>query len=726
MNGYGAYMGGGSAVGMQQLAPLAGRGVDIILVLPYKTSAHVRYGDEQNAVSRTLIPPDKNELTQMQAWEKKREEILRSLVASGLHIVPFYSRDRDEVFVKVGIDVQKLREVAEMLQHKIMLKAEYLNAYADYKADYSGRKELGYKDRRILSHLYQPHLDPGEKTQYPRPDAIFRTVDRVHLIDHVIRSKDEGCAGVDTGGLLHDGNLLHYFPLHENRLLAQFEKHWFLAFVTGGKIDDVRNYFGERIALYFLFMSYFSTWLVLPSMVGLGLWVFTIFYQTPDNFASIPFCFFMILCCTLFTPFWKRRCARAAVAWGTLNLQKKLEPSRPEFYGTSRINPVTERVDKFYPWSQRVWKVFFSYTVITVTVLCLSFVVSMLFFLRHLTAGSGGRFLFQCINAIVVEILNDVFTTVARVLTDHENHRTESEYASHLLAKTVVFKFINSYISLYYIAFFKYHSTLFGTPMTCILGPSGQSDCMLDLSQQLGIFIILRLTLQNAIEIGVPYLTMMWRIWREGRQFQASIFSSESAIHLPDMSAAEKQAKMEPYEEFDDMDEILILFGYTTLFAVACPWVPALVLVGVVFECFLDSKKLISIHRRPFPNQARDNEPWDTAFDVFCWLAMATNLAVIVFSSHEFDSWTHWQKMLLFFGMEHAMILTRVICQAILPDVPREVNMLSLKQNAIVHKQTILGGEEEDHEMRQQAMMTSTTGPSVEVFDRDESDEEDG
>lgn len=722
MNGYTGY----TPHGQPPLPALAGRGLDVVMVLPYKTSPYVRYGDEQDAVSRTLTKPKEGELTQMKAWEKKRQEILRSLVASGLHVVPFYSRDRDEVFVKLGIDVQKLREVAEQLQYRIMLKAEYLNAYADYKADYSGRKELMYKDRRILSHLYQPHLEPGEKNQYPRPDAIFRTVDRIHLIDHVIRSKDEGCAGVDTGGLLHDGNILHYFPLHENRLMAQLEKHWFKAFVTGAHIDDVRNYFGERIALYFLFMSYFSMWLVPPALVGLPLWLLSVFEQTPDNMSSIPFCFFMCLCCTLFTPFWRRKCARAAVAWGTLDLSAKLEESRPEFYGTSRINPVTERVDKFYPWSQRIWKVLFSYTVISVTVLCLAFVVCMLFFLRHLTAGSGGRFLFQCINAIVVEILNDVFTTVARVLTDHENHRTETEYASHLLAKTVVFKFINSYISLYYIAFFKYHSTLFGSPLTCISGPTGEPDCLLDLAQQLGIFIVLRLTLQNAIEVGVPYLTMMYRIWKEGRQFQTSMFHTESAIHLPDMAAAEKQAKMEQYEEFDDMDEILILFGYTTLFAVACPWVPAIVLLGVVFECFLDSKKLMSIHRRPFPNQARNNEPWDTAFDVFCWLAMATNLAVIVFASHEFDTWTHWEKILLFAGTEHLMIFVRVAIGVALPDVPREVGMLKLKQNAIVHKQMILGGDEDDHEMRQQAMLTSNIGAHVEVFDRDESDEEDG
>ena len=74
-----------------------------------------------------------------------------------------------------------------------------------------------------------------------------------------------------------------------------------------------------------------------------------------------------------------------------------------------------------------------------------------------------------------MEIFNTLFTRISKWLTDRENHRAYSEYQNHLLAKTVVFKFINCYISLYYIAFFKNKSQLFGMAMKCV-----NDDCLED------------------------------------------------------------------------------------------------------------------------------------------------------------------------------------------------------------------------------------------------------
>merc|ERR1712032_1051090 len=124
-------------------------------------------------------------------------------------------------------------------------------------------------------------------------------------------------------------------------------------------------------------------------------------------------------------------------------------------------------------------------------------------------------------------------------LTDRENHRAHSEYAIHLMAKTVLFKFINCYISLYYIAFWKKHGHLFGAAVEC-----ANNDCLNELGSQLAVFMIMRLTLQNFVELGVPYLMMRWRNYMEGRQFHTSLFTNPLTV-MPDMSSAEKQSKKE-------------------------------------------------------------------------------------------------------------------------------------------------------------------------------------
>jgi len=724
----GSYPGGGTGmqnhlVGPQKRMPRA----DMVLVFPYKTSAQVRWGPAaEEEQYRGLTPPTDKQRHKMETWETKRQGVITALSDCGLILVLHYSRDRDEIFVKISCEDRHVRQVAEMKRHKLELKDEYLSAFAEYKDDYAGQRELNYSDRIVVSHLYKAHVDPTDEDcgeAYPRPSAIFRTSDRVNIINYIIRQADHNCAGIDVGQMMHDGDLLHFFPLHENRRLVDMDRDWFNCFVWGTNIHKVRDYYGERIALYFLFMSHLIKWLVFPSIFCTALWVAGVFYGTPDNYSAMLICIGISLWSVFFIQFWRRTQNSHLIKWGMAGMSQSLEPTRPGFTGTSRINPVTGRIDRYYPWSERIFKVIFSYTVLTISILALSFFICCLFFLRHVFHEHNGRLWFMVLNAIVVEILNHAFTYVAKRLTDSENHRSYSEHASHLLAKTVIFKFINSYISLYYIAFFKEHSQLFGMPMTCMYNARlQQSDCLRDLGWQLAVFVIVRLTLQNMVELGWPYFSMWWRRMTEGRSFHTGLFSNPMTI-MPDMSSAEKQAKKDDYDLFEDMDEILILYGYSTLFVVACPWVPMLCLFSCILECFLDQKKLILLFRRPMPQPALNNEPWDTAFDVFGMLAVLTNSAVIIFSGHTFEQWSHVGKIALFLLVEIGTIVLRVVVSLIFPAVPRRVKLLQLQQKVMVHRHLNLGGEEDDHETRASAMRT-TAQPAPYIFDRDQEDDD--
>lgn len=688
---------------------------DLVMVFPYKTRALVKWGEaEADEGARGLQPPTEAERHRMETWRAKRETVLHALSDSGLVLTPFYSRDRDEIFVHVAADVNHLRQIAEMKRYKLELKPQYLSAFAEYKNDYAGRRELNYSDRCVVSHIYKSHA--GHDEEYPQPGAIFRTSDRILLIDHIVRAMDHNCAGVDMGQLMHDGDLLHYFPMHEHKQLKELDEDWFKCFAWGTHIDKVRDYYGERIALYFLFMSHVNKWLIVPAVLGVVLSLLEWFLGTPDNDTAIFVCVGMGFWAIFFVHFWRRTAATYALKWGTLGLGRQLEPTRPEFIGVSRINPVTGRVDRYYPWSERIWRVLFSVSVLTVTIISLIFVVLILFVLRRIF-HENMRLTFMIINAVCVEMFNAVFTNVAKWLTDRENHRSYSEYQNHLLAKTVIFKFVNCYISLYYIAFFKDKNSLFGVPMKCVNG-----DCLNDLGHQLAIFMITRLTLQNFLELGLPYVTTYIRNFRERRTFNTSLFASPLTI-MPDLSQAQKQSKKEDYDVYEDMDEVLILYGYTTLFVVACPWVPVVALLSSMIECFLDQKKLVFLFRRPMPNLAANNEPWDTAFDVFSVLAMVTNTAVIVFSSNAFEGMSHSHKALLFLGIEHAMIFGRLAVSFFMPAMPRTVKVLQMQQNVMVHRHLNLGGDEDDHETRTHAMMTTQTPPPF-IFDADDEEEE--
>jgi hypothetical protein len=52
--------------------------------------------------------------------------------------------------------------------------------------------------------------------------------------------------------------------------------------------------------------------------------------------------------------------------------------------------------------------------------------------------------------------MNVIYSRVAVRLNDWENYETDEEYENSLCSKLFMFQFVNSYNSLFYIAFFKY------------------------------------------------------------------------------------------------------------------------------------------------------------------------------------------------------------------------------------------------------------------------------
>jgi len=284
--------------------------------------------------------------------------------------------------------------------------------------------------------------------------------------------------------------------------------------------------------------------------------------------------------------------------------------------------------------------------------------------------------------AIFIEINNVGLTYVAKYLTTQENHRTQSEHDTHLLAKVFAFKFVNSYFVLYYIAFFKKHAYLFGSTLHCI-----RDDCMLDLQLALCIFMVVRLVVQNLFE----FLSPKFKVWRRDVTHKTSerwhnLCNPSNRLEQADMSAAELQSKREPYDPFLDFDETLITHGYATLFAVSSPWVCTATLLWIMVETVIDVKNLTENTQRPLPIKMRTNEPWDTAFDIYGVFAALTNVIMLVFASKQYEMWTFTEKLMLFIYLFHMILFAELLIKFLFPVVPRSVALLNLKQANMVHR----------------------------------------
>jgi hypothetical protein len=99
-----------------------------------------------------------------------------------------------------------------------------------------------------------------------------------------------------------------------------------------------------------------------------------------------------------------------------------------------------------------------------------------------------------------VSMSNQAFRGTAQSLTGWENHRTDAEFEDALVFKLFVVQFLNSYATLYYVAFFK-------DPLEGCLN----SHCVTDLSYRLIGLLVSRMLYVGFYKLALPRLTVVLR-----------------------------------------------------------------------------------------------------------------------------------------------------------------------------------------------------------------------
>nr|XP_040029525.1 anoctamin-4 isoform X5 [Gasterosteus aculeatus aculeatus] len=238
-----------------------------------------------------------------------------------------------------------------------------------------------------------------------------------------------------------------------------------------------------------------------------------------------------------------------------------------------------------------------------------------------------------CINFCMIMLLNVLYEKVALLLTNLEQPRTESEWENSFTLKMFLFQFVNLNSSTFYIAFFLGRFT--GRPGAYLrlinrwkLEECHPSGCLIDLCMQMGIIMVLKQTWNNFMELGYPLIQNWWtrrRLRREhGQKAKASFPQWERDYNLQPMNA---------YGLFDEYLEMILQFGFTTIFVAAFPLAPLLALLNNVIEIRLDAYKFVTQWRRPLPSQAKDIGIWYGILEGIGILSVITNAFVIAVTS---------------------------------------------------------------------------------------------
>jgi hypothetical protein len=357
-----------------------------------------------------VLPVDKSgPFKTKEEVDNYRQILVNDLVSAGLDVTLFYSTQEDEIFIKVGADDARLLAEADHIEYVLELDPTAMKTIAESEKGLPERQpihlEAPFDRKQRIQHLdllghwqdmpdpdvtayisHSTHLSPFEQLHARYNDewekygktvfgvqiykvyksgTLLRMADRMKLVQIIMersRAPDLASgakgAGVNLQEMVLKKKALAVFPLQNALNSAEtgectvdelFNK-WnrLMKFPWDQPIDDIRDYFGEKIALYFAFLGHYTYWLASAAFLGFLVFIHQladINYGTGNInffdvsrlqnvtdlevnktrlevvvFSEVPtaafFAIFISLWASFMIEFWKRKQSRLALRWG--------------------------------------------------------------------------------------------------------------------------------------------------------------------------------------------------------------------------------------------------------------------------------------------------------------------------------------------------------------------------------------------------------------------------
>lgn len=374
-----------------------------------------------------------------------------------------------------------------------------------------------------------------------------------------------------------------------------------------------------------------------------------------DNGATVVFSVFMSLWGACYLELWKRYSARITYQWDLSGFDTLEENSRPEYL--ARLSRLKKRDVELIEQQERgggesvpFWRIRLPFGLLSVSVvlllvlLAVAAVVGVIVYRMSVRATLALQSdemssyiplitstTAALLNLLCILLFNMLYTKLAVYLTEMEMPRTQTEYDDSLTLKLYLLQFVNCYSSIFYIAFFKgkfvgrpgkYNTFLSYQQEECGIG-----GCFVELSIQLAIIMIGKQAFSALSEMALPYALRLWShlsFLRSSNHEHQPTQPWERDYLLPDLGTTGL---------FHEYLEMILQYGFVTLFVAAFPLAPLFALLNNVLEIRLDALKLLGSYRRPVGVRVRDIGIWYRIMDSLGKLAVLTNAVLIAFTS---------------------------------------------------------------------------------------------
>ncbi|XP_062326795.1 anoctamin-5b isoform X1 [Osmerus eperlanus] len=380
-----------------------------------------------------------------------------------------------------------------------------------------------------------------------------------------------------------------------------------------------------------------------------------------DNEGTVFFAIFMGIWVTLFLEFWKRRQARLEYEWDLVDFEEEQQQLmiRPEFEikcTGRRLNRITQEMEPYLPATSKCARfclsgatvLFWMSLIVACIIGVIAYRLAVFAAFASIMKDSPTRKIqlvgslitpqlatsvtASCINFVIIMILNFFYERVAIWITDLEIPKTHLEYENKLTMKMFFFQFVNYYSSCFYVAFFKgkfvghpgNYTYMFGKWSRLRNEECDPGGCLIELTTQLVIVMAGKQLWGNIQEALLPLMRNWWGS-RKARNHPEQQYSRWEQDH--------DLLNFTQLGLFYEYLEMVIQFGFITLFVASFPLAPLLALCNNILEVRVDAWKFTTQFRRPVAAKARNIGAWQEILNVVAILSVVTNAFIMAFTS---------------------------------------------------------------------------------------------
>jgi len=304
---------------------------------------------------------------------------------------------------------------------------------------------------------FRQHMQSEFEESSEKSNSLFSSLQQIRILEFILEDRDKMAMGpqlvhpktLQAGytpleWLFKEKQIKGFFRMHHEPTRKKLQNQWVWKWKDKQPIEQIREYFGEKIALYFVFLGYYTTMLWIPALCGCMLFVTQIYSRYKSGSMDNPwvplYCCFITIWAIAFSAGWKQLEKRYQYEWDTITFEEE-EENRREFIQSKHTDiefqEIGDKKRTIYQCnathrkqalalSALVVFCFISAVVAVVSAVAL-FKFRLIQWLEPHGLSAVGKSVGAGMQATSILLFNKIYQNVLKELTDNENWQKATE-----------------------------------------------------------------------------------------------------------------------------------------------------------------------------------------------------------------------------------------------------------------------------------------------------------